>query len=363
MLNLQPLCQTICEYSTSNYLNCEHDNTAYAIAGFTTLISLVGVYLATNQISKSLRPNRVIPAFPSSFHRGMRAGYLADATGRAYFSSTTPLSCAEIDKNPGEFSSIFGSTMQVQAGMFHHFTKEGRLLRNGTDITIDEPMETGHHQKIPGTKIMLHLGVDKEAMENYKKGLEILAPSWLQRIASTRTAPEEIIKQLFNANKILLLHTKHGGGTLRQEEGFTFWSEPTLPSNISQLPLEQRLEILKKAGAEFFTSPKELPKEMLRLATKLQTLARKILAKQVDAASAAADFALDFTKTHPFNDGNGRMARILINDLLMLSGKQAVHFPEREAYIQAVRKGKDAFAAYLRQVVTYNEQHPVFYSQ
>lgn len=80
---------------------------------------------------------------------------------------------------------------------------------------------------------------------------------------------------------------------------------------------------------------------MLRLATKIQTLARKILEKQVDAASAAADFALDFTKTHPFNDGNGRMARTLINDLLMLSGKQAVHSPEREAYIQAVRKGKD----------------------
>jgi len=61
----------------------------------------------------------------------------------------------------------------------------------------------------------------------------------------------------------------------------------------------------------------------------------------------AAKLHYDFVRIHPFADGNGRVARILLNLWLLRAGYPAVSFPpelqNKLAYINALETGLDAF--------------------
>lgn len=75
-----------------------------------------------------------------------------------------------------------------------------------------------------------------------------------------------------------------------------------------------------------------------------------------DAIAAAAYFHTEFVKLHPFHDGNGRVARTMMNLILMSSGIDAVFFPSNREYMEATNasiaeKSSVAFESFLRKII------------
>jgi Fic family protein len=58
-----------------------------------------------------------------------------------------------------------------------------------------------------------------------------------------------------------------------------------------------------------------------------------------------ANFLVDFLKIHPFEDGNGRLSRVLTNILLLRSGYQFIQYVSHE---QIIEKRKDEYYLALK---------------
>jgi len=75
--------------------------------------------------------------------------------------------------------------------------------------------------------------------------------------------------------------------------------------------------------------------------------------KKLHPVEIAARFHHEFTAIHPFDDGNGRMARLLMNLLLMQHGYPPVviRLQERDDYLMALRQAdlgnKEAFLTFI----------------
>ena len=68
-----------------------------------------------------------------------------------------------------------------------------------------------------------------------------------------------------------------------------------------------------------------------------------------------ANFVVEFLKIHPFEDGNGRLSRVLTNLLLLRSGYQFVQYVSHE---QTVERRKDEYYLALRKSQeTFNTDH------
>ena len=68
-----------------------------------------------------------------------------------------------------------------------------------------------------------------------------------------------------------------------------------------------------------------------------------------------ANFVVEFLKIHPFEDGNGRLSRVLTNLLLLRSGYQFVQYVSHE---QIVERRKDEYYLALRKSQeTFNTDH------
>lgn len=85
-----------------------------------------------------------------------------------------------------------------------------------------------------------------------------------------------------------------------------------------------------------FTSPEETPFEMQNLVTKYQ---QKIAEGKDNPIVLAAAFHYEFVRIHPFEDGNGRMSRLLMNFILMRFGypPAVIKTEEKESYYTALQ--------------------------
>lgn len=93
-----------------------------------------------------------------------------------------------------------------------------------------------------------------------------------------------------------------------------------------------------KTGEIFrFATPEETPAKMNDL---MEWFRGKEKANDTNPILLAADFHYKFIRIHPFDDGNGRIARILMNFILMQNGYPPVivKFEEKENYIAALRQ-------------------------
>ncbi len=94
--------------------------------------------------------------------------------------------------------------------------------------------------------------------------------------------------------------------------------------------------VLTKTGEMFyFASPEETPAKMKEL---IQWFRKAYDEKSTHPLKLACLFHYKFVRIHPFDDGNGRMSRILMNFILMLYGFPPVIIPtnEKSDYILAL---------------------------
>ncbi|QIF03315.1 Fic family protein [Roseimicrobium sp. ORNL1] len=100
----------------------------------------------------------------------------------------------------------------------------------------------------------------------------------------------------------------------------------------------------------YYSTPLETPANMRELVTWEREASEK---RAIHVVEIAAYFHHRFTAIHPFDDGNGRMARLLMNLLLMREGYPPVVIRngERDAYLYALRQADAGNANELIQLV------------
>lgn len=110
---------------------------------------------------------------------------------------------------------------------------------------------------------------------------------------------------------------------------------------------ENTVGVLDKAGRVvkiMFATTKawQTPKEMQELVLYTGEALEK---KRFHPLLIIANFVVEFLKIHPFEDGNGRLSRVLTNLLLLQSGYQFVQYVSHE---QIVERRKDEYYLALR---------------
>ena len=121
-------------------------------------------------------------------------------------------------------------------------------------------------------------------------------------------------------------------------------SRPEVAGNYADMPRYVRTE----TGRHTFPSPAEIPALMGDFAN--------ALVSSPDNPETAFEAHRRFVEIHPFNDGNGRSGRLLMNLILIRSGYPpiAIRPEDRLAYIHALQadqagEGHDAFDLLLYQ--------------
>jgi len=108
------------------------------------------------------------------------------------------------------------------------------------------------------------------------------------------------------------------------------------PHRGSYKKVENQVEMLDDAGARvavvFATTPAWLTgKEMQEL---IEWTQNAFAEKKIHILIITANFIVEFLKIHPFQDGNGRMSRILTNLLMLQHGYEYVPYASHEKIIE-----------------------------
>lgn len=96
---------------------------------------------------------------------------------------------------------------------------------------------------------------------------------------------------------------------------------PIIESGFTDIPPERYGGIYRTvvvgAGNTNFTIPQFVPSKMKQMCDELrEELATAEMKNAIDPFSIAAKYSLKFVEIHPFQDGNGRMCRIILNAIL-----------------------------------------------
>jgi Fic family protein len=99
---------------------------------------------------------------------------------------------------------------------------------------------------------------------------------------------------------------------------------------------ENRVEMVNEAGESvgvlFDTTPAWLtPKEMLEL---VEWTRETIVLKEIHPLLIIANFLVEFLNIHPFQDGNGRLSRVLTNLMMLQAGYAYMSYVSHEKLIE-----------------------------
>ena len=112
----------------------------------------------------------------------------------------------------------------------------------------------------------------------------------------------------------------------------------------------------KSLGVIFETSPPfDTPKDMEQL---MEWTVRQLKEKELHPLLTISVFVVHFLAIHPFQDGNGRLSRILTTLLLLKEGYRYVPYSSLESIIE---KNKDNYYLALRKSqVTFRSEYPEY---
>ena len=104
-----------------------------------------------------------------------------------------------------------------------------------------------------------------------------------------------------------------------------------------------------------FTAPAEVAEQMYQLLNRTNAGTDRIAEGKKDAPHLvllASDFHIDYLTIHPFYDGNGRTARILINLLFIAQGFPPIIITDEEKWV---------YYRYLSDIQTHSSDRDLFY--
>ncbi|KAK1987149.1 fic/DOC family protein, partial [Colletotrichum cereale] len=96
---------------------------------------------------------------------------------------------------------------------------------------------------------------------------------------------------------------------------------PIVQTGFPDVPPEEYGGTYRKvfvgAGSTMFTVPQHIPSKMRQMCDSLKTDTEKAKNQNsIDPVSIASKYSLEFVQIHPFQDGNGRMCRMILNAIL-----------------------------------------------
>ena len=111
---------------------------------------------------------------------------------------------------------------------------------------------------------------------------------------------------------------------------------------------------LKNGELFHYTSPEETPRLMSELINWYRS------SDDIHPVIKAAEIHYRFIRIHPFDDGNGRVARLLVNFILMKAGYPPIVIKrdEKDAYLSALQKAdtgnREAFHHYIAEQLIWS---------
>jgi Fic family protein len=200
-------------------------------------------------------------------------------------------------------SLTYGETKSL---LLHNITAQGKPLKDHIEIT-------GHNEAI------------HELMEVVKAKTPLT---------------ESFLRQMH----VLLLRERYESKAMTQDGVATSkWIE------VGQYKTQPNHVVTATGETFHFAEPYEVASKMQSLVEQANTVATS----NADGLLLAAKLHYEFVLIHPFDDGNGRMARLLMNLVLMSHGfpPAIIKTDEKEAYFSALRQADggqfDVFAEYV----------------
>lgn len=208
---------------------------------------------------------------------------------------------------------------------------EIKTIRKWFDVTY-----TYHTNAIEGntltlgeTRMILEDGLTvggkqvKEILEakNHKNALDLL----FDIVSGEKDLSEEVICDLHK--KLLLDIDDENAGNYRKIQVYFTGSED-LPPTVKEVP------VLMKEFIKWYLENKN----------------------KIDLLELAALVHYKFVKIHPFIDGNGRIARLLANLILLKNGYPPIIIPiiRRQEYMEAIKKGEENFTVFMFDIISVN---------
>jgi Fic family protein len=238
---------------------------------------------------------------------------------------------SQIDELKGQW--IAGAQLSPQ--VLNHLKRSVLITSTGASTRIegarlsDEDVE----KLIHGIDIQKFTDRDKQEVKGYFELLENVFDSWRSLKFSENTI-KHFHKELLKYVKKNELH--------RGEYKKT----------------ENKVEMIDAAGQSvgtlFDTTPAYLtPKEMQELVEWIQ---KSLTEKKYHPLLIVGDFLVEFLQIHPFQDGNGRLSRILTNLLLLKEGYLYMPYVSHEKLVEDNKP--DYYMALRRSQKTFKADHP-----
>lgn len=129
------------------------------------------------------------------------------------------------------------------------------------------------------------------------------------------------------------------------------------PLHVGEYKKQPNHVLTLSGKIHYYTDPIHVHDEMEALVAWVNT------PKKIHPVERAAQFHYRFVSTHPFDDGNGRMARLLMNLLVMRDGYYPciIQNAHRRRYIEALEqvdasKDEKVFTAFVAQELLHTEE-------
>lgn len=242
-----------------------------------------------------------------------------------------------VDMLKEELNSLRPLKKETDVKLWQKFRLEWNYNSNhieGNTLTYGETQMLLLHNKAVGD----HELQEYEEMKAHDLAIRIVQ-DWAAE--KDRDLSETMIREL---NKIILVQDFW-------KEAITPEGEKTRKKIIAGEYKKQPNHVLLKSGSIFhYATPEETPAKMKDLMEFYHTHSKS---SESHPVWLAAMLHHEFVSIHPFDDGNGRVARLLVNYVMLRNGYPPVIIKssEKEQYLTALQKAdagdKESFVIYL----------------
>lgn len=325
--------------------------------------------------------------FPDHFSRMAQNGMMSSASGRHYCIIETAYPCPSVCDSTS-------SQLQILARQGMDDNQYYSIMNRGS-ASVEGGFMVGWPSGPSKGIQWITFGDNPRKAENFKRALGYLEKNVLNDPRTFFSKPAKEIEQAMLAShrhlvtgfstiegsltglrKYLGLVTppmkKHGIDALLElasEKGG--WKQPELYGAVtrkfkSAITIDSLLRSLTEKEQEFVENyigtitpdPADIPRLLTATAQLVKETGESVLKGSSDAVHAAANIHMKIAEVHAFKDGNGRLARLWMNLMLMLGGHQPVAFQSDETYTEAVMKAANvqvgAFESFLRETIHWN---------